>query len=82
MHTVNKMACVALFHEVVSKATEDLVSSCGRTMIYSDFFFPLLPEEKGNLVFFSWEPSVGIKSRDMKSSGPASSGKHIMSSLS
>lgn len=38
--SANKMACAALFHEVVSKATEDLVSSCRRTMIYSDFVFP------------------------------------------
>lgn len=36
--SANKMACVALFHGVVSKATEDLVSSCGRTVIDSDCF--------------------------------------------
>lgn len=44
--SANKMAYVALFHEVVSKATEDLVSSCRRTMIYSDFVFPS-PKAKG-----------------------------------
>lgn len=32
-------AFVALFHELVSKATEGLVSSCGRTMVYADIVF-------------------------------------------
>lgn len=38
--SANKVPCAALVHEVVSKATEDLVSSCRRTMVYSDFVFP------------------------------------------
>lgn len=35
--SANKAACVVLFHGVVSKATQGLVSSCGRTGIYPDF---------------------------------------------
>lgn len=57
-----------------------LVAAGGRGYIL--ILFPILPQEKGNLVLVSWEPSAGINSRVVKSGDPVLSGKHMIPSLS